>query len=137
MLIKKESDAFEEMVESVADYSGSLAEQLQELDESDDEIDLKGQAMPDVIADARKALGEELRETVGGPFKGETGSELERSLLLALHQGLSESHYIVRALARRETSEKRHAILEEANRKLGELTRAVHRQLEALHFRGE
>ena len=60
--------------------------------ESDDEFDLKGQAMPDVIADARKALGEELRETVGGPFKGATGSELERSLLLALHQGLSESH---------------------------------------------
>lgn len=134
LLIKRESDAFEEMVESVADYCGKLAEQLEDLDEHDDEIDLKGQAMPDVIIDARKAIGEDVRETVGGPFKGATGSELERSLLLSLDQGLSESHEVVRALARRETSEKRHAVLEEADRNLGELRRAVERQLIARHF---
>jgi hypothetical protein len=134
LLIKRESDAFEEIVESVADYCGKLAEQLEDLDEHDDEIDLKGQAMPDVIIDARKAIGEDVRETVGGPFKGATGSELERSLLLSLDQGLSESHEVVRALARRETSEKRHTVLEEADRNLGELRRAVARQLIARHF---
>jgi hypothetical protein len=134
LLIKRESDAFEEMVESVADYSGKLADQLEDLDEEDDEIDLQGQAMPEVIIDARKAMGKDMRETVGGPFKGATGSELERSLLLALDQGLGESHEVVRAIAKRETSKKRHAVLEEADRNLGELRRAVERQLVARHF---
>jgi len=134
LLVKRESDPFEELLESVADYADKLADQLEELDDRDDEIDLKGQAMPEVIGEARKSIGEEVRETVGGPFKGATGSELERTLLQSLDVGLSESHYLVRALARRETSEDRHSILEEADRNLGELSRAVKRQLEARHF---
>jgi len=134
LLVKRESDPFEELLESVADYADKLSDQLEELDERDDEIDLNGPAMPEVIAEARKSIGEEVRETVGGPFKGATGSELERTLLQSLDVGLSESHYLVRALARRETSEDRHAILEEADRNLGELSRAVKRQLEARHF---
>jgi len=134
LLIKRESDPFEEVVESVADYAGKLAKQLKELDEQDDAIDLEGQPMPEVIGDARKAMGDEVREKVGGIFKGATGSELERTMLMALDQGLSESHYLVRALARRESSKERHAILEDADKNLGELSRAVKRQLEARHF---
>lgn len=134
LLIKRESDPFEEVLESVADYAGTLADQLKELDERDDAIDLAGQSMPRVIGNARKAMGGEVRETVGGPFKGATGSELERSLLLALDQGMSESRYVVRELARSESSEERHALLEDADRRLGELVRAVRRQLEARHF---
>ena len=134
LLVKRESAPFEELLESVADYAGELANRLEELDEGDREIDLKGAAMPEVIAEARKSIGEEVRETVGGPFKGATGSELERTLLQSLDVGLSESHYLVRALARRETSEERHAILEDADKNLGELSRAVKRQLATRHF---
>lgn len=134
LLVKRESDPFEELLESVADYAGHLADQLEELDERDDQIDLEGVSLPEVIGAARKAMGAEVRETVGGPFKGATGSELERTLLQSLDLGLSESHYLVRALARRESSEERHAILQDANQKLGGLSRAVKRQLEARHF---
>ncbi len=134
LIVKRESAPFEELLESVADYAGELANRLEELDERDREIDLEGAAMPEVIAEARKSIGEEVRETVGGPFKGATGSELERTLLQSLDVGLSESHYLVRALARRESSEERHAILEDADEKLGGLSRAVKRQLAARHF---
>jgi hypothetical protein len=134
LLIKKESEPFEEVIESVADYSGKLAEQLKERDEHDDEIDLEGESMPQVIGQARKEMGAELREKIGGPFKGATGSELERELLLSLDVGLSESHHVVRELARRESSTERHAILEDADKNLGELSRAVKRQLQTHHF---
>ncbi len=106
LLIKAESDPFEKVIKSVADYAGKLAGQLEELDEVDDGIDLKGQSMPDVILQARKAIGQELRGKIGGPFRGAEGKELERSLLLMLDVGLSESRKVVRELARRETSKK-------------------------------
>ncbi|MGB8332172.1 MAG: hypothetical protein WCE62_18760 [Polyangiales bacterium] len=72
--------------------------------------------MPQVIGDARKAMGADLREKIGGPFKGATGSELEREL------------------ARRESSKERHAILDGADKNLGELSRTVKRQLQTRHF---
>ena len=134
LLVKRESDPFEKLLEAVADYADKLVNQLEELDERDSEIDLEGAAMPEVIGEARKSIGEEVRETVGGPFKRATGSELERTLLQSLDVGLSESHYLVRAVARRETSEERHAILEDADKNLGELSRAVKRQLATRHF---
>jgi hypothetical protein len=134
LIVKRESDPFEEAVRSVADYAGKLAKQLKELDERDDGIDLQGQSMPQVIGDARKAMGDEVRKKIGGPFKGATGSDLERTLLTSLDQGLSESHYLVRELARRESSKERHAILEDADKNLGELSRAAKRQLDARHF---
>ncbi|MEZ4267640.1 MAG: hypothetical protein R3F39_14775 [Myxococcota bacterium] len=133
--IKSESDAFQELLESVTDYAGKLAETLEELDERDDTIDLKAPAMPKVIEDARISLGEDMKETVGGLVSGADGAELERTLLMALDQGLSESRAVVRELARRESSKERHGILAEADVKLGEHVRAVRRQLVARHYR--
>jgi hypothetical protein len=135
LLIKRESDPFEEVVESVASYAGELADKLEELDDADDTLDLEAPPLPAVIGQARKHMGETMREKIGGPFSGAEGAELERTLLLALDQGLTESREVVRELARRETSKERHAILAEADLKLGEQVRAVKRQLVARHFR--
>jgi hypothetical protein len=135
LLVERESDPFEEVVESVADYAGKLAGTLKELDERDDTIDLKAPPLPDVIGQARKSMGEDMKAKIGGPFSGAEGAELERTLLLALDQGLSESRAVVRELARRESSKERHAILAEADVNLGEQVRAVKRQLVARHFR--
>lgn len=134
LLVKRESDAVDEVITGVAGTMDELAEALAELDRDDGKLRLDddGEAAIERLQD--KAIMADRFATMK-PMSGKTGRAFERELLLSYLSGLHQLRFLASTLDEQDADRRRSAYLAKA---VGAIDRArddVQELLERDYFR--
>lgn len=107
LLIKVEADATQQVIDGVADYAKRLTAQLEDLSRRYPSISLEDDGLPVLEKRKRKAQEKDYKHSLR-PFKGATGADFERTLLLLESGALGQLRFLAQALADAEHGGPRH-----------------------------
>lgn len=98
LLLKLESDAFEQQIESLAEVAGRYDDQLQQLADNRPGLDLSDQGLPRFELEKRALQIRERGLQLGTPVVGKSGPTMEREALLSLSGAINQQRYLIRVM---------------------------------------
>jgi hypothetical protein len=126
-MFKDKSKAMARVTDDLVGYYRQLAGSMQKLSKVYPAMRIDAQAMSEIEADERKAIGEDLAKDFA-PIVGKTGMDFEREALLMFYNSLNEQRHLTGVMLHLETDlvlkkflETTKAQLEERYAKVGAL----------------
>lgn len=101
LYVKIESDKFEAEVKAVADYSDSLADELEQLDDNYPSLGIKDTGLPEIELKKRRAVVLDRLEDMA-PIVGKTGKEYEVTMLITMLGPINSMRFLAQALEEEE-----------------------------------
>jgi hypothetical protein len=130
LLIKRESDEVEAMINEISAVARDIEAQLKRIADAEPRIRLEAPVLPLMERKQREsARAERLKD-----FLGKSGKEFERLLLLTQAGSLTAERHIARAMREAETDPERKAFWEQTARRFDELYAKLVRLLEERYY---
>jgi hypothetical protein len=102
LLFKDKPEEMGRLTNNLVSYYQQLAETLLRLSKQYPAMRVDVEAMSEIEADTRKAMGKDLAKDLA-PLIGKTGPEFEREALLMFYDSLNEQRHLVGVMLERET----------------------------------
>jgi len=130
LLVKVESDPVDRMISDIADYTGELCAQLEDMARRYPALTIDTQFLPEVEVKSRESLTSATTAT----FLKTSGREFERELLLKQRTALEQEQHIAKVMVGIETAEERRAFWRGVDKRFGELRSDLEALLRNTYF---
>jgi hypothetical protein len=130
LLVKRESDRVDAVISELADYTGELSAQLEDMAKRYPALTVETQFLPDVEVKARESIASETTKV----FLASEGKDFERRLLMKQLSALEQERHIAKVMVGLETADERRAFWERTEQRFGELYAKVEQLLERDYF---
>jgi hypothetical protein len=130
LLIKTESDPVDTVISELADYTGELSAQLEDMAKRYPALSVQTQFLPDVEVKARESIASQTTNDL----LARKGKSFERLLLIKQLTALEEERHIAKVMVGLETTDERRAFWKRTEQRFGELFGKVEHLLEQNYF---
>ena len=130
LLVKSESDAVDTVISEIADYTGELSAQLEDMSKRYPALTVETQFLPDVEVKARESITDETTKV----FLATKGKDFERRLLIKQLTALEQERHISKVMIGLETADERRSFWKRTEQRFGELYGKVEQLLEQKYF---
>lgn len=130
LLMKVESDPVDEVISQIADYTGQLVSELEDMARRYPALTIETQFLPEVEAKTRESISAQAQDTL----LAAKGKAFERELLLRQLSALEQEHHMAKVMVQLETADERRTFWTRTEKRLGELYRQVKDLLERQYF---
>ena len=130
LLIKGESDAVDAVISEIADYTGELSAQLEDMARRYPALTVETQFLPEVEVKARESITSDTTKV----FLATEGKDFERRLLMKQLSALEQERHIAKVMVGLETADERRAFWTRTEQRFGELYAKVEQLLERKYF---
>jgi septal ring factor EnvC (AmiA/AmiB activator) len=130
LLVKSESDAVDTVINEIADYTGELSAQLEDMSKRYPALTVQTQFLPDVEVKARESITDETTKV----FLATKGKDFERQLLIKQLTALEQERHIAKVMIGLETADERRSFWKRTEQRFGELYGKVEQLLERKYF---
>lgn len=131
LLVKVESDPVDRMISDIADYTGELCVQLEDMARRYPALTIATQFLPEVEVKARESITSAATKT----FLKTSGREFELELLLKQRSALEQEQHIAKVMVDIETAEERRVFWRSVDKRFGELRGDLETLLRSTYFR--
>lgn len=134
LLVKKETDEFEELVREASKFGADLQDELDRIAETYPAVRTDLDALP--LMEKRKRLATGMDRALEiAPLVGLKGADYERTLLISLANGLNQERHLVEEMAKDEPEPGLRKFLADTQTRMSGLHRRAQELLERRHFR--
>jgi hypothetical protein len=130
LLVKVESDSVDAVISELADYTGKLSAELEDMARRYPALTVDTQFLPEVEVKARESITSDTTRI----FLDTKGKEFERRLLLKQLSALEQERHIAKVMVALETADERRAFWTRTEQRFGELYAKVEQLLERQYF---
>ena len=130
LLIKTESDPVDTVISELADYTGELSAQLEDMAKRYPALSVQTQFLPDVEVKARESIASQTTNDL----LARKGKSFERLLLIKQLTALEEERHIAKVMVGLETTDERRAFWKRTEQRFAELFGKVEHLLEQNYF---
>jgi hypothetical protein len=130
LLIKTESDPVDRLISELADYTGELSAQLEDMVRRYPALTIETQFLPDVEVKARESIASATTKEL----LASEGKDFERRLLMKQLSALEQERHIAKVMVELETADERRTFWKRTEQRFGELYAEVEQLLERKYF---
>lgn len=130
--IKRESDPVDKVISAIADYTGELTTQLEDMAKRYPALTVQTQFLPTVEVKMRESVAAATTKE----FLDSSGKDFERRLLLKQLTALETEQHLSKVMVELETADERRAFWRGVEKRFGELRRDVEGLLQREYFCG-
>lgn len=130
LLVKVESDPVDAVISELADYTGELSAELEDMVKRYPALTVSTQFLPEVEVKTRESITAETTKV----FLDTKGKEFERRLLLKQLTALEQERHMAKVMVELETTDERRAFWRRTEQRFGQLYDKVEKLLERQYF---
>jgi hypothetical protein len=130
---KEKSSEMSRLTKQLMSYYHDLADRMEKLSKEYPAVRLDAKTMPDIVGEARKALGTDQAKDFA-PLVGKSGLDFEREALLMFRDALNEQRHLVGVMMKREPEPALNKFLESTKAQLEDRYSSVNALLKHRYF---
>ena len=130
LLVKVESDPVDAVISELADYTGELSAELEDMTKRYPALTVDTQFLPEVEVKARESITAEATKT----FLASKGTDFERRLLLKQLSALEQERHIAKVMVQLETADERRDFWRRTEQRFGLLYDKIETLLERRYY---